>query len=635
MVQFNSKDNEILVKIVFYGPGLSGKTTNLQKLHEMMDPGQRTDLFSVNTMEDRTLFFDLMPLDLGFVYGNAIKLQIYTVPGQVHYDSTRRIVLSGADGVIFVGDSDRTKMDENVQSINNLYHNLQANRLNIKEVPLVLQYNKRDLPNAAPIQLLEQKLNFRNVPYFEAVAVDGTGVMETFVEAVKQTVRYIFQKYQLSKGIKNADELLLKLENALTQKVEAANAAKSKNEPASQKPHPTQEKDASSRTVLKYTHNVDRDDKESQSQLLKKAITSNMETARLYTELKKTQEAVIKKNEELGILYKQLEKSNGENLKMRRFLENLVNFAGEAIITFNDLWVIQNWNQAAEELFGYNREQILNQNINILFPEEAMNNLNRVLSFVKQGKVVRGFETYLKNKAGEKIHVNLTFSPIKSKGENIIAFTAIVRDLSFISQMYKHLNRLQHFEGVAGLMPHYLQQIESKLNGTDQNLLSSLNLMARMANASARNAQRTNLNEVIIQVRKLVQPLLKRHQVQWNEQLFPEMPNFESDPIQLAQLLLNLILNSVESFTSDRTKNITLGTHFSHGEILLQFIDNGMGFSKEDLEHLLERQADQRRSAANLRLQLARDLATQNKGQLRVDSAPGKGTKVTLRFKQT
>jgi len=634
MVQFNSKDNEILVKIVFYGPGLSGKTTNLQKLHEMMDPGQRTDLFSVNTMEDRTLFFDLLPLDLGYVYGNAIKLQIYTVPGQVHYDSTRRIVLSGADGVIFVADSDRSKMDENVQSINNLYHNLQANRLNIKEVPLVLQYNKRDLPNLAPIELLEQKLNFRNVPYYEAVAVKGHGVMETFVEAVKQTIRYIFQKYQLSKGIKNSDELLGKLEKALTQKVDIANQAKDPGEvtkPATSQP--TSEKDASSRTVLKYTHNVDKDDKKSQSQLLKKAITSNMETARLYTELKKTQEAVIKKNEELGILYKQLEKSNSDNLKMRRFLENLVNFAGEAIITFNDLWVIQNWNQAAEELFGYKRDEILNKNINILFPDEAMENLNRVLSFVKQGKVVRGFETYLQNLTGENIHVNLTFSPIKNKGEKIVAFTAIVRDLSFISQMYKHLNRLQHFEGVAGLFPHYFSQIESKLNGTDQNLLGCLNLMARMVNSQARSTQRTNLNEVVIQVRKLAKPLLHRHQIQWNEQLYPEMPNFESDPIQLAQILLNLILNSVESFNSKSSKNITLGTHFAQGEILLQLIDNGQGFDKEELDQLLDKGVDQRRSVANLRVQLARDLANQNHGQLRIDSARGKGTKVTLRFK--
>lgn len=634
MVQFNSKDNEILVKIVFYGPGLSGKTTNLQKLHEMMDSSKRTDLFSVNTMEDRTLFFDLLPLDLGVVYGNTIKLQIYTVPGQVHYDSTRRIVLSGADGVVFVADSDSAKMQENVQSINNLYHNLQANRINIKEVPLVLQYNKRDLPNIASIDTLEQKLNFRKVPHFEAIAVNGEGVLETFVEAVKQTVRYIFQKYQLSKGIKNADELLDSLEKALTKKVETAKAAKEAEAEASGNPGEEKPKDPSSRTVLKYTHNVNRDDKLSQDQLLKKAITSNMETARLYTELKKTQEAVIKKNEELGILYKQLEKSNSENLKMRRFLENLVNFAGEAIITFNDLWVVQNWNKSAEELFGYQRNEIINKNINVLFPEESIDNLNHVLNYVKQGKVVRGFETQLQNRKSERLKVSLTFSPIQNQKNEIVAFTAIVSDLSFLNKMYGQLHRMQRYESVVGLLPDWLKVIQGKTNHGDLPISQPIDLITNLAYAEEYQAQTTNLNQVVTKVRHLAQPMFRSQKIDWREQLNPDMPNFKADPNQLAQIILNLILNAAASFKHDQPKKITLGTHFMDSEILLQFIDNGQGFAKDELDQLFQSNLDPQKKMSHLRIQMTRELVQQNKGQLRIDSAPGKGTKVTLRFQR-
>ena len=124
MVQFNTRANEILLKLVYYGPGLSGKTTNLQALHAMCSESNRGEMFSVNTQEDRTLFFDLLPINLGYIYGNAIHLQIYTVPGQVQYDASRRVVLGGSDGVVFVADSSEAKMQENVDSLSNLYHNL-------------------------------------------------------------------------------------------------------------------------------------------------------------------------------------------------------------------------------------------------------------------------------------------------------------------------------------------------------------------------------------------------------------------------------------------------------------------------------------------------------------------------------
>ncbi len=621
MVQFNTKDNEILVKIVYYGTGLSGKTTNLQKLHEMTDPTQKTDLFSVNTMQDRTLFFDLLPLDLGYVYGNSIKLQIYTVPGQVHYDSTRRIVLSGADGVAFVADSDQAKLQENIQSINNLYHNLQANRLNIKEIPLVMQYNKRDLPNVTPVDVLNQKLNFRSVPFFEAVAVTGEGVLETFLATVKQTVRYIFNKYQLSKNIKNVDSVIEKLESSIMSN------AKKNEELRNQ----TVDKKGAGKTVLKYTHEFkEAASPESQEQLLQKAITSNMETAQLYTSLKKSKAALQKKQEELQGLNRQLEKSNADNLKMRRFLESLVNFAGEAIITFNDLWVIQNWNQAAEELFGYKREQILNKNVNVLFPKDAMADLNRVLSYVMNGKVVRGFETTLKTRDGSVIPVNITFSPIKNQNETIIAFTAIVRDLSFMESLSKQLYAVQRFETLGTLYPSLVEQIQARVPNLDPDLGTLLAETREMVLGQSKDP--ADLNQLVTLARALLEPRLKAHAIAWQAQLFPTLPILKANRVKLMRAIINIYLNAIDSMIGRPRGKVTSGTHASGDEVLLQIIDNGEGMNSDEMDRVFEPLSDEDKNLRGIRLNAAKDLVRAEGGSVRVDSAPGKGTKVTLRF---
>ena len=625
MVQFNTKDNEILVKIVFYGTGLSGKTTNLQKLHEMTDPNQKTDLFSVNTMQDRTLFFDLLPLDLGYVYGNSIKLQIYTVPGQVHYDSTRRIVLSGADGVVFVADSDQSKLQENIQSINNLYHNLQANRLNIKEIPMVMQYNKRDLPNITSVEVLEQKLNFRNVPYFEAVALEGKGVLETFLETVKHTVRYIFNKYQLSKNVKNVDNVIEKLESSILKK--AQNASK----PAEGGPR----LDRTGKTVLKYTHDYsEKDESGSQAQLLQKAITSNIETAQLYTSLKKSKAALQKKQDELQNLYKQLEKSNSDNLKIRRFLESLVNFAGEAIITFNELWVIQNWNQAAEDLFGHRREDVLNKNINILFTKEVMGDLNRVLSYVMNGKVVRGFETTLQTKNKDIIPVNITFSPIKNQNETIIAFTAIVRDLSFMAKITAQLNAVQRFEPVGKVVPGLVARFQAQIPDLDPKLDSLLVLVKDLAQRNKEAKETLQLNELFESLFHLIEPNLRQMRVGWASQLFPKLPPISLEKANMGRALLNLFLNALDSLAERSNAKITVGTHFAKGEVLAQIIDNGKGMTSDELDRSMGSMADEKKNLRTMRLNASKDIIRKNGGVLRIDSSPGKGTKITIRFPQ-
>ena len=180
-MQINFGARSVSCKIVYYGPGLSGKTTNIQKVHELTPPERKGDLTSIKTEGDRTLFFDFMSLDLGKVAGMDTRFQLYTVPGQVQYNATRRLVLRGADGLVFVADSQFERLRENVESFRNLEANLREYESTLDEIPYVLQYNKRDLPNLAPLAYLEFVLNRRasRVPFFEASAIDGKGVFDT------------------------------------------------------------------------------------------------------------------------------------------------------------------------------------------------------------------------------------------------------------------------------------------------------------------------------------------------------------------------------------------------------------------------------------------------------------------------
>jgi signal recognition particle receptor subunit beta len=179
MVQINFALREVNCKIVYYGCGLSGKTTNLEVVHSKAPKDHVGELTSIATEGDRTLFFDFLPLDLGHVAGMNTKFQIYTVPGQVYYNSTRKLVLQGADGIVFVADSRRGKMDENIESLLNLEENLREYGMDMNTMPVVLQYNKRDLKDIYSIEEMNEKLNRFNAPYFEAVAVTGEGVFPT------------------------------------------------------------------------------------------------------------------------------------------------------------------------------------------------------------------------------------------------------------------------------------------------------------------------------------------------------------------------------------------------------------------------------------------------------------------------
>jgi signal recognition particle receptor subunit beta len=177
----NYATREITCKIVYYGPGRSGKTTNLHYVYGQVPDERKGKMVSLATQTDRTLFFDFLPLDLGSISGFTTRLQLYTVPGQVYYQATRKLVLQGADGVVFVADSQRRQLDENIESLQDLHANLGNQGMDPRTVPLVIQYNKQDLPRdmVMSVEELDEALNFRGVPHFSADALHGVGVFET------------------------------------------------------------------------------------------------------------------------------------------------------------------------------------------------------------------------------------------------------------------------------------------------------------------------------------------------------------------------------------------------------------------------------------------------------------------------
>jgi signal recognition particle receptor subunit beta len=187
MTFINYASREINCKIVYYGPGLCGKTTNLQFIYEKTNPNSKGKLISLATETDRTLFFDFLPLELGNVRGFKTRFHLYTVPGQVFYDASRKLILKGVDGVIFVADSQRERMDANVESLRNLEQNLKAQGYDIRNIPYVLQLNKRDLPSAVPVDEMKAKLSIDNEPVLEAIAAseEGMGVFDTLKAVAK------------------------------------------------------------------------------------------------------------------------------------------------------------------------------------------------------------------------------------------------------------------------------------------------------------------------------------------------------------------------------------------------------------------------------------------------------------------
>jgi signal recognition particle receptor subunit beta len=221
MSMINYASREINCKLVYYGPGLGGKTTNLEHVYNKVAPSSRGKMISLATETERTLFFDFLPVDLGTIRGFKVKFHLYTVPGQVYYNASRKLILKGVDGVVFVADSQIERMDANIESMQNLYENMQQHGYDVTKIPFAIQYNKRDLPNAAPIAELQAALNpgwpvtepskqrvtpdpyheseflirqengqwIERAPYFEAVALTGEGVFDTLKAISKNVVK--------------------------------------------------------------------------------------------------------------------------------------------------------------------------------------------------------------------------------------------------------------------------------------------------------------------------------------------------------------------------------------------------------------------------------------------------------------
>jgi signal recognition particle receptor subunit beta len=195
MVLFNYSTKELTAKVVYYGPGLCGKTTNLHWIHEKLPIKNKGKMLSLATETDRTLFFDFLPIEIGTIRGMRTRIQLYTVPGQVFYNATRRMVLKGADCLVFVCDSQEPMLDANLESFENMRQNLEANEIDAEEIPVVFQYNKRDLPNALPLEIINERMNPKDQPFFEAVAVKGIGVEETLKGVTKLVFKSLANKY--------------------------------------------------------------------------------------------------------------------------------------------------------------------------------------------------------------------------------------------------------------------------------------------------------------------------------------------------------------------------------------------------------------------------------------------------------
>lgn len=189
MSMINYASREINCKIVYYGTGLGGKTTNLEYIYSRVNPETKGKMISLATETERTLFFDFLPIDLGEVRGFKTRFHLYTVPGQVYYNASRRLILKGVDGIVFVADSQDTRAEANIEAMHNLYENLETYGYDLQEIPFAIQYNKRDLENKLPVEELRAQINPMGVPDFEAIAIEGKGVFETLSTVSKLVVK--------------------------------------------------------------------------------------------------------------------------------------------------------------------------------------------------------------------------------------------------------------------------------------------------------------------------------------------------------------------------------------------------------------------------------------------------------------
>lgn len=211
MAFINYTNKEVNAKIVYYGPGLSGKTTNIVYIHKKLKPESRGKLISLATQTDRTLFFDFLPINMGEIAGYKVRFHLYTVPGQIFYNTTRKMVLKGVDGIVFVADSQKQMLEDNLESLKNLEDNLKEHGKNLKDMPFVIQFNKRDLPDVMDLEELYAQLNKLKVPFFQAVATEGKGVLETLTAICRLVMKKLKESSEFA-SVSGEDEDTVKKE---------------------------------------------------------------------------------------------------------------------------------------------------------------------------------------------------------------------------------------------------------------------------------------------------------------------------------------------------------------------------------------------------------------------------------------
>jgi signal transduction histidine kinase/signal recognition particle receptor subunit beta len=341
MSLINVRDKTINAKIVYYGTALSGKTTSLKYVHRVIDPERRIELVSLNTEGDRTLFFDFLPIALGSISGYQVKLQAFTVPGQVKYNLTRRYVLRGADAVIFVADSRSEAFEDNVKSLVTLRENLEANSLDPEGVPLVLQYNKRDAPNAAPAARLRTALNSRAVPDFQTIATTGNGVFEAFTELCSGMMSNIAREYRIGDPVAARDVLRERL--AALGRTAAARSAPTPPVPS---PEPTTGVVWASAELVGSGADMERtdtiievakdgdDDTPDVEKLLERAVDTHIASAELVTELNEVKHRLGDHVKQLAALHETgvvvSSELNGDRL-LKRILDASLRTVGSSL----------------------------------------------------------------------------------------------------------------------------------------------------------------------------------------------------------------------------------------------------------------------------------------------------------------
>lgn len=568
MVQFNSQKKEILLKIVYYGTGLSGKTTNLKSLHKFVTTQTDSELFSVNTMEDRTLFFDLMPIDIEAA-GRKIKFQVYTVPGQVHYDSTRRIILAGADGVVFIADSDADKIKENIEALNNLYKNLNANRLDIKTIPIAFQYNKRDLPNITPFEVIDRKLNFRQAPSFEGIATEGKGVVETFKSVALDVVKNIVTKYKLVKSEADIKTVL----NDVTDSLEKLLKTDSKDSDI------LESKDLEdTNTKIIYEG---KEGQVSETEVLEKALKATEETATILNKTKILKKKLERRNKELAALLK-------ENTFIKNFLQSLFHHAGLPIFTFSIKGKITNWNSLCEKLFSYTTKEAKGLYFSELVPEKNILDIQTILSSViSSKKPMSAFVTLLDKHQVEKTY-NCIFSPVEDDNSTVVSISVII---------------------------HYIEDtLNKQLTLSEGNVLSIKDLVNKVVG----NFSSILLNDNII---------LKNNIFEENRAVEIE----EKKLYKVINSIIRNSIKSFDENCEKKEIAITLNSS-DEEKLVLNIRDTGVGISSEVIEKINQSEEFSKKDLKkdNLTLSQCKFLLKENNGDMKILGRKGKGSVISL-----